>query len=770
MADNDGMAFDGRDELDDGCPGMDEGCPDAALRCVPQRHGKRADDGTYPDSVPRSVREQIAAVSARLPHANGTPNNEEGTYAEYCYQANYSKALRKTDTGLRSDPEPTAYRKYLAILRAARIGTGSDFESIPIGGCEEVVDCKCEPRMQPRRLTNPQGGLPFVLAGPDPSGVNLNLLRVDPKSLRPAPRIDAQAAGGGTLAHENASEMVELYWMALVRDLPFRRWTLPTTADRVLPNPPPDWHTLESAANPLIDRAAQDLDALKANFAEAYPPGGGPVTPANVFRGATYGDRFGPYISQFLLRGNTTRCRRGEEIRTLPEDGVIPEGSVPNLQAQVTIEPYIDYMRTECEWRCVEQGFTDPSGTDANECGGNRFIRDLRDLAQWVHLDDPAQHFRNAALLLMNEPPLESSPARLGTLSRNNVGQLPLDASGTLEPLGDERSTCAPTGRPFPFPVCNPYQPGPRDLPCREDIRRRNPDSRNQVGFTTFGAPFVLNLIAEVAELALKAAWWQKWYVHRRARPEEVAGLVHYQRYAVDEGEEGPYPCVDPLILNHPVLNLIFHRNTFCDPVSGYGFVPGAKTYFLPQVFPEGSPTHPSYPSGHATISGACATLLKALFEESSVMTCPENTIPTDPRRLPVAFVATDTGRELEKAADQTVLTVGGELDKLASNISVGRNAAGVHWRSDATQGMALGEAVTTEFLVELALTLEEDAFCFTFRRFFVNERITLTRSTDHATRTRTVKATATSLDPVGPVVDLGSWSITLPPLPVDCP
>ncbi len=30
------------------------------------------------------------------------------------------------------------------------------------------------------------------------------------------------------------------------------------------------------------------------------------------------------------------------------------------------------------------------------------------------------------------------------------------------------------------------------------------------------------------------------------------------------------------------------------------------SSYLLPQAFPEGSPLHPSYPAGHATVAGAC--------------------------------------------------------------------------------------------------------------------------------------------------------------------
>ncbi len=32
----------------------------------------------------------------------------------------------------------------------------------------------------------------------------------------------------------------------------------------------------------------------------------------------------------------------------------------------------------------------------------------------------------------------------------------------------------------------------------------------------------------------------------------------------------------------------------------------------LPMAFQEGSPMHPSYGAGHATVAGACVTILKA--------------------------------------------------------------------------------------------------------------------------------------------------------------
>lgn len=35
--------------------------------------------------------------------------------------------------------------------------------------------------------------------------------------------------------------------------------------------------------------------------------------------------------------------------------------------------------------------------------------------------------------------------------------------------------------------------------------------------------------------------------------------------------------------------------------------------------YPEGYPTHPAYPAGHAAIASACAAVLKAFFKESAI-------------------------------------------------------------------------------------------------------------------------------------------------------
>jgi len=75
--------------------------------------------------------------------------------------------------------------------------------------------------------------------------------------------------------------------------------------------------------------------------------------------------------------------------------------------------------------------------------------------------------------------------------------------------------------------------------------------------------------------------------------------------------------------------------------------------------------------------------------------------------------VPTRDGTELLTAAETDAmgvdepLTVRGELNKLASNMSLGRNWAGIHYRSDGIEGLRLGEAAAIRYL-ENKLTLSK--------------------------------------------------------------
>ena len=123
-------------------------------------------------------------------------------------------------------------------------------------------------------------------------------------------------------------------------------------------------------------------------------------------------------------------------------------------------------------------------------------------------------------------------------------------------------------------------------------------------------------------------------------------------------------------------------------------------------VFPEGCLLHPSYGAGHATVAGACVTILKALFDESFII--PKPVVPT----ADGLALAPYTGPDADK------LTVGGELNKIASNVAIGRNIAGVHWRSDYAASLKLGESIAISVLRDQRLTYGEEFDGYTFTGF----------------------------------------------------
>jgi len=373
---------------------------------------------------------------------------------------------------------------------------------------------------------------------------------------------------------ETAGEMVEVYWHALLRDVNFDQYN----------------------SSNLVSQAANELTSL-TDF--RGPRINSQVTPGTLFRGNTPGDVVGPYISQFLYQS-------------------VPHGVQQIEQRNQTTVAGSDHMVNYNEWLGVQNGTV--SGSNQHD-DTLRYIRNGRDLGEFVHRDYPGQAFYNAALILMSQG--------------------------------------------APFDENNPYL-----------------DSRTQEGFVTFNITQVMNLVSGVVSCALKHAWFHKWLVDRRARPEAVGGLIHNHL----TGAKG-YILHNDVLLSGAV-ELAFEQN---------------GTYLMPQAYPEGSPTHPSYPAGHATLSGACCTVLKALFDEDYVLQNP---------------VVPDSSGTSLNAYSGPALTLKNEVNKLGANISLGRDFAGVHYRSDGIQGLLLGEQVALGILAELRLTFAEPFDGFTLTKF----------------------------------------------------
>jgi len=211
----------------------------------------------------------------------------------------------------------------------------------------------------------------------------------------------------------------------------------------------------------------------------------------------------------------------------------------------------------------------------------------------------------------------------------------------------------------------------------RAPFSRGNPyvDSLTQTGFSTFGGPHVLEMIPRAASISLRASWYQKWLVFRRLRPEAFAGRIQNQL-----AKKARYPI---------------HKDLFASKVLEKIHA-ARKSWLLPQAYAEGAPTHPAFPAGHAAIAGACATVIKAFLDESY--------------RLPNPVQPAPDGKTLEPYRGDAKLTLGGEIDKLAANIAIGRSFAGIHWRSDCREGLKAGEAAAISVLKNWRNTTAEGA------------------------------------------------------------
>ena len=482
---------------------------------------------------------RISAATFQASNTNIADQKTNGDLERYKdKRGSYSKALSHKSNGM------VKHASFSSLIHALKSGKSGDFNNIILGGA--------------RRLVNPQAAYAYALEGADAAAYAI------PK---PPKLTSAEIAG----------EMVEVYWQALLRDVPFNQYS----------------------TDPIAAAAIADLNTL-SHF--KGPKVGGVVTSGTLFRGTTPGELVGPYISQFLYK-------------PIPDHGKL----VQQLYYFYLPGTANNFLTSVADFLLVNNGGS--TGQVDVFQGAPNYIFTGRDLGTYVHKDYSSEAWVNAALILLG------------------FGTPALDSN-------------------------NPYKGNP-----------------TQDGFVTYGGPKVIELVNTACAAALKACWYQKWMVHLRLRPEAYGFLVQDQIVNCADFD------LNSDVINSPVLADIFGL---------YG------TYLLPQMYPEGSPTHPSYPAGHAAISGACATILKAFFDENFV-------IPS-----PVQPNVANTGFDPYVG----VLLVGDELNKLAGNIGMGRDFAGIHYRSDEIEGMKLGEDIALSILQDEAYTNNENFKGFKVTKF----------------------------------------------------
>jgi len=314
------------------------------------------------------------------------------------------------------------------------------------------------------------------------------------------------------------------------------------------------------------------------------------------------------------------------------------------IQPQIAETTPADYLTTVEEWLKVQKGVS-PAVDErlpGNEYAEQkRHIVTGRDMCERVHDDPPFRQLQKAAQVLV--------------FSMN-----------------------APLDEGIPFTL------KPSTGSSRSQRNLDNFAAQTTLPFNDFGPLYVEKAVIEGTEHGQLAAWHKKWNVHRRLRPEEFGGRV--EAVCGDEltAPDSLGSAIPDNLLGSLALAMTRARYDTC---------------LLPQAYAEGSPTHPSYPAGHSVVAGAGVTVLKALFDG-------DYEFPTDQKVVP-----TRDGSELLTAAEtdamgvDETLTVRGELNKLASNMALGRNRAGIHYRTDGIEGLRLGEAAAIRYL-ENKLTL----------------------------------------------------------------
>lgn len=574
------------------------------------------------------------------------------------YLVSFTKGLpHNYTTGLVQDPDHYQY-----FVQAIDSGDKRDFRDTPLGFPENIglfehvehsgVITDDEWKSEKAR-TGKDGKEPVHIRGweSQSAGLAFDLQGPDPQSVTmpPAPRL-------GSI--ELIAEIAEVYAQALLRDVPFKAFSAGTDVlDRnkfnTLAIKPKELDEIRKFTDKLnkLEWFTKTSCELCLDHPEKARHRGYKQTPSNAFRGITPGDDIGPYLSQFLLIGNEGINHANDPTpERKKEDGYINYGAISIDQRVRVATPEKDYMTCWDEWYDVQNG-ADVRGLDSYiEKPYRRFIYTPRDLATYVHFDALYEAYLNAALILL--------------------------------------------GKGIPF------DPG---IPFQEADNRDH-----QQGFAHFGGPHILSLVTEVATRALKAVRFQKFNIHRRCRPEVIAARI-------TKGKElGKIPELATMLeaLGDSGADILQHVDKHNDKMNDGGRRCNAdrmpNNYLLPMAFCEGSPMHPSYGAGHATVAGACVTILKAFFDHKHPFA--PNGKDTDK-----AYVSVDDGKSLELVPvyDQDCvpahLTVEGELNKLASNISIGRNWAGVHYFTDYYESLLMGEKIAIGILEEQKLMFGEN-------------------------------------------------------------
>ena len=669
--------------------------------------------GTERSKASKEFRDLATEVARLRPHAITRTNGEEIDFGPdpknkkgAPYTTNFTKGLAHDINGVLKDKSGESYRCFVEAINSRdrtlfekQVGTAATefekekekvaccdpkkYKSDALKGffCTIKNPCDNKPEYKPpvwRGWESPRSGHVYELEGPDAGSV----------AMTPAPRI---------CSSELVAEMAEVYAMAILRDVSFKNISNNESSkicdgkESSLLSPQKVVDILSGLAfykgenptssNPEICLNGK-LNSFESNRRSARTQAtysNAPLSLKSLFRGSSKGCFDGPYISQFMYIGNKGRGGLGGGTANFPgrsanhdpNDGFIVYGNQIIDQRVAVHKNCLDYMTNWASWLDVQNGAKfNGENLDLFE-PKRRFIITPRDLATYVHYDALYQAYLNACLILLG--------------------------------AGVPTAKGVPTSKGFPEP---------------------SPSGRRDA-FATFGGPHILSLVTEVATRCLKSVRRQKFNYHRRCRPETIGGRLTLSALKKGEFLGKSKDCFEKLLDKLPdeLLNAIKEHNKDqnSSPMQNMrrmkcpsNVLPAGvsanafknNNYLLPMAFPEGSPMHPAYGAGHATVAGGCVTMLKAFFDMYD---------PSEEDNLRILKVGNDDYYEPDSNGTNLVgkndlkLTVQGELNKLAANISIGRNMAGVHYYSDYYDSLRMGERIAVGILMEQAPTYQDE-------------------------------------------------------------
>lgn len=585
--------------------------------------------------VPSGLTPDEKDYNDKKPEAGGFPR----------FAASFHKLLEhESKTGLLTEkPEickshsKGGVQNYIQLLDGleVRSKSSSDFDSGKLNGLEL---CNRTPPAVP-----PDPPRPRVLINPRSSkalsikGPNIASLRVS--RLIYGEEKERQLLEEISLGSpQSAAEMIEVYAMALLRETALRNsHQIPDSND--------------------VNLIIKALNSFGEYFVWGYDEKHQPITAAgrkvnrkNLFRGPTKGDLLKDYLSVFIMQNRPPLFPAGcaPHVADLIGAGKFARILSQSLQVPQAIDK--DFGLTWDQYVCIQNAYVPELYPDGYFTGLGP-LTTARNLGDHVHTDNVYEHYIRAADILVG-----------------NQHQRSLSSPYTM-------------------------------------VTGAEPFYRNEGDGPTLGPSDAYSLLGGVREVAERASFTQKWVVARRARPEVMAALIDL---ANRDGEGS----------NDPInqLRSQIKKKLFSALTSGSGAVAaflnrvrqwnnsrgGEENFLLAQMYPEGSPAHPSWVSGHATVAGACVTVLKALFNDlQPVIIVPEMKagFRTSSKKSAEPLDKCQPKLDPHEPTMSDERTVGGELDKLASNISLGRSFGGVHYRSDGEHGILLGEEVAIRYL-----------------------------------------------------------------------